>query len=197
MEATLISARIASRVAADEYAAASARSTPSTASRPNCPPTTGPPGMARVRREAHMLGKGLYTRPAALDCRMETACETCAYFHSSTQSQPVLTRQRDHAREDGQTERAELSSKIIQKGAASPLTTITRITPSRIAASITWTDAAEIRRIGVLPLATAGSRRFGAQGTGFQHGCGRDFWPGKHCFGRPSPGSRPRSPPRR
>jgi alkylhydroperoxidase family enzyme len=131
METTLIYARIASRVAADEYAAASARSTPSTASGPNCPPTTGPPGMARVRREAHMLGNGLCTRPAELDSRMEIACETCAYFHSSTQSQPVLTRQRDHAREHGQSERAELSSKIIQKRAASPWTTITRITPGR------------------------------------------------------------------
>ena len=35
-------------------------------------------GMARLRREARarMLGNGLCTRPAELDCRMESACET-------------------------------------------------------------------------------------------------------------------------
>ena len=40
--------------------------------------------MARLRREAHarMLGNGLCTRPAELDCRMESACETCAYFRT-------------------------------------------------------------------------------------------------------------------
>ena len=43
MEMTLIYARIANRVVADEYAASAPRSTPSTASRPSCPPTTRPP----------------------------------------------------------------------------------------------------------------------------------------------------------
>jgi hypothetical protein len=54
--------------------------------------------MARLRREAHarMLGNGLCTRPAELDCRMESACETCAYFRTGTQFLPVLARQRDH-----------------------------------------------------------------------------------------------------
>src|SRR5690348_7324640 len=73
-------------------------------------------GMARLRREAHarMLGNGLCTRPAELDCRMETACETCAYFRTGTQFLPILTRQRDHARDHGQAERAALSDRLIQ-----------------------------------------------------------------------------------
>jgi hypothetical protein len=46
--------------------------------------------MARLRREAHarMLGNGLCTRPADLDCRLESACETCAYFRTGTHSCP-------------------------------------------------------------------------------------------------------------
>ena len=55
--------------------------------------------MARLRREAHarMLGNGLCTSPAELDCRMKSACETCAYFRTGTEFLPVLIRQRDHA----------------------------------------------------------------------------------------------------
>ena len=46
--------------------------------------------MARLRREAHarMLGNGLYTRPAELDCRMESACEICAYFRTGSEFLP-------------------------------------------------------------------------------------------------------------
>jgi hypothetical protein len=44
---------------------------------------------------------------------MESACETCAYFRTSSQFLPILTRQRDHAAEHGQTDRAELFDKLI------------------------------------------------------------------------------------
>ena len=30
---------------------------------------------------------------------MESACETCAYFHTGTEFLPILVRQRDHARD--------------------------------------------------------------------------------------------------
>jgi len=55
--------------------------------------------MARLRREAHarMLGNGLCTRPAELDWRLESACETCAYFRTGTEFLPILTRQRTSA----------------------------------------------------------------------------------------------------
>jgi len=45
---------------------------------------------------------------------MESACETCAYFRTGTEFLPILVRQRDHAQDHGQTDRAELFSKIIQ-----------------------------------------------------------------------------------
>jgi site-specific recombinase XerD len=116
MEMTLIYARIANRVVADEYAAVSAKIDALYGQPPTLPADYETTGMARLRREAHarMLGNGLCTPPAELDCRMESACETCAYFRTGTEFFPVLTRQRDHARDHGQAERAALFDGLIQ-----------------------------------------------------------------------------------
>jgi hypothetical protein len=117
MEMTLIYARIANRVVADEYAAVSAKIDALYGQQPDLPADYETSGMARLRREAHarMLGNGLCTRPVDLDCRMESACESCAYFHTSTQFLPTLTRQRDHANERGQAERAALFDGLIRR----------------------------------------------------------------------------------
>jgi hypothetical protein len=58
-----------------------------------------------------------------LDCRLETACETCAYFRTGTQFLPILTRQRDHARDHGQTDRAVLLNGLVQRAEAGLATT--------------------------------------------------------------------------
>jgi site-specific recombinase XerD len=125
MEMTLIYARIANRVVADEYAAVSAKIDALYGQPPQLPADYETTGMARLRREAHarMLGNGLCTRPAELDCRMESACETCAYFRTGTQFLPILTRQRDHARDHGQNDRAALFDGLIQRAEAGPATT--------------------------------------------------------------------------
>ena len=125
MEMTLIYAKIANRVVADEYAAVSAKIDALYGQPPALPADYETTGMARLRREAHarMLGNGLCTRPAELDCRLESACETCAYFRTSTEFLPVLVRQRDHARDHGQTGRAALFDGLIQRAGARPATT--------------------------------------------------------------------------
>ena len=117
MEMTLIYARIANRVVADEYAAVSAQIDALYGQPPELPADYETTGMARLRREAHarMLGNGLCTRPAELDCRMESACETCAYFRTGTEFLPVLIRQRDHAHDHGQADRAALFDGLIQR----------------------------------------------------------------------------------
>jgi len=46
---------------------------------------------------------------------MESACETCAYFRTSTQFLPILTKQQDHANERGQAERAALFDGLIRR----------------------------------------------------------------------------------
>ena len=125
MEMTLIYARIANRVVADEYAAVSTKIDALYGQPPALPADYETAGMARLRREAHsrMLGNGLCTRPAELDCRMESACETCAYFRTGTEFLPILTRQRDHARDHGQNDRAALFDGLIQRAETGPATT--------------------------------------------------------------------------
>jgi site-specific recombinase XerD len=128
MEMTLIYARIANRVVADEYAQVSAKIDALYGQPPQLPADYETTGMARLRREAHarMLGNGLCTRPAELDCRLESACETCAYFRTGTEFLPILVRQRDHARDHGQADRAALFDGLIQRAEAGPATTDTR-----------------------------------------------------------------------
>jgi len=122
MEMTLIYARIANRVVADEYAAVSAKIDALYGQPPALPADYETSGMARLRREAHarMLGNGLCTRPAELDCRMESACETCAYFRTGTEFLPILTRQRDHAPDHGQADRPALFDDLIQRAGTGP-----------------------------------------------------------------------------
>jgi site-specific recombinase XerD len=117
MEMTLIYAKISNRVVADEYAAVSAKIDALYGQQPELPADYESAGMARLRRETHarMLGNGLCTRPPELDCRLESACETCAYFRTGPQFLPILTRQRDHARDHGQNDRAVLFDGLIQR----------------------------------------------------------------------------------
>src|SRR5512142_426160 len=100
------------------------RSTPSASSR-QLPADYETTGMTRLRRESHarMLGNGLCTRPAELDCRLESACETCAYFRTGTEFLPILIRQRDRARDHGQAARTALFDGLIQRAETGPVTT--------------------------------------------------------------------------
>jgi hypothetical protein len=121
MEMTLTYARIADRVVADEYESVTAQidalystagATPGT-----LPAEIETAAMTRLRQESHarMLGNGMCTRPVELECRMESACETCTYFRTGPEFVPVLLRQRDHARTNGQTERAALFDGLVAK----------------------------------------------------------------------------------
>jgi site-specific recombinase XerD len=119
MEMTLTYARIADRVVADEYEAVTAHidALYGQIAPGALPAEIETAAMTRLRHEAHarMLGNGLCTRPAELDCRMETACETCAYFATGPEFVPVLPRQRDHARNRDQTDRANLFDTLIER----------------------------------------------------------------------------------
>jgi hypothetical protein len=62
----------------------------------------------------------LYGQPPALPA--ESACETCAYFRTGTEFLPILVRQRDHARDHGQADRAALFDGLIQRAGTGPAT---------------------------------------------------------------------------
>jgi hypothetical protein len=46
---------------------------------------------------------------------MESACETCSYFQTTIEFKPTLLRQRDHARDHDQPDRAALFDRIITR----------------------------------------------------------------------------------
>ena len=84
--------RIADRVVPDEYHAISEKIDALYLQQLQLPADYETTGMVKLRREAHarMLGNGLCTRPAQLDCRMEIACETCTYFQTTIEFRPVI-----------------------------------------------------------------------------------------------------------
>ena len=122
MHMTLTYARIADRVVADQYEKINTTIDTLYTNAPQLPADYESAGMAKLSREAHarMLGNGLCTRPVELDCRLESACETCSYFHTGPEFIPVLLRQRDHARDHQQTERANLFDGLINQARTSP-----------------------------------------------------------------------------
>ena len=122
MHMTLTYARIADRVVADQYEKINTTIDALYTDTPQLPADYETAGMAKLRREAHarMLGNGLCTRPVELDCRLESACETCSYFATGPEYIPVLLRQRDHAKQHQQAERVDLFEGLINRARTSP-----------------------------------------------------------------------------
>ena len=55
------------------------------------------------------------SRPSAsLDCVYESICERCGFFDTGPQFIPILRRQRDHALERDQHDRAEIFTSLIE-----------------------------------------------------------------------------------
>ena len=120
LEMTLVYARIADRVVADEYASVCEQidALYNTAATPGAlPAEIETKATARLRQQSHarMLGNGLCARPVELDCALETICETCAYFHTGPEFVPVLLRQRNHANTHHQDDRANPYNDLIAR----------------------------------------------------------------------------------
>lgn len=70
--------------------------------------------MRKIRDDhRRLLGNGHCNRPAALDCVYESICERCGFFETGAEFVPVLIRQRDHAADHGQPERARLFTGLL------------------------------------------------------------------------------------
>ena len=116
MEMTLTYARITGRVVADEYDAIGGKIDALYEQAQNLAADLETVSMARLRRESHarILGNGLCTRPVELECRMESACETRSHFSTGPEFVPVVLRQRHHARDHNQHDRAALFDPIFE-----------------------------------------------------------------------------------
>lgn len=114
LDMTMTYARIADRTVADEYFAVSERVEALYNQPRHLPADAAGPAMTRLRNEhRRMLGNGYCNRPPQLDCAFETICESCTYFETGLEFQPVLMRQREDAARKNQTGREKLFATIL------------------------------------------------------------------------------------
>ena len=107
---TMTYARIADRTVADEYFAVTERVEALYEAAKVLPAEAEGRHMRSVRAEMYrrMLGNGYCTRPAELDCRFESICESCQFSATAPEFRPTLERQRDDAAARGQADRQRL-----------------------------------------------------------------------------------------
>lgn len=111
MRMTLTYARISDQTIAEEYFRVSDAVEATYAA---AEPTPGDPAaQATAADHRRMLGNGHCGRPLALDCRFEAICEGCGFYETSVEFKPTLRRQRDHAAEHGQPDRARLFTELL------------------------------------------------------------------------------------
>jgi hypothetical protein len=117
LDMTMTYARIADRTVADEYFAVTEKveALYTAAQPPVLPGTDEGRHMRHLRAETNrrMLGNGYCTRPAELDCRFETVCESCTFFATTIEFRPTLQTQHDHAAAHGQTSRQNLFADLL------------------------------------------------------------------------------------
>jgi len=114
MKMTLTYARISDRTVADEYFRVTA-AVEANVYGTDLPANTVGETMTRVAADHQRhLGNGHCNRPAALDCVYESMCERCGFFETGPQFVTILTRQRDHATDHHQPDRAQLFAGIIE-----------------------------------------------------------------------------------
>jgi site-specific recombinase XerD len=115
MRMTMTYARISDRTVADEYFRVTEAVEANYGRTDALPDDAAGANMRRLAADhRRMLGNGMCTRPVALDCSFESACERCNFFETGPQFIPILRRQRDHAVEQDQAERGELFEGLIK-----------------------------------------------------------------------------------
>jgi site-specific recombinase XerD len=118
LDMTLRYAKIANRTVAEEYFAVSDKVDALYGQPRSLPADVLGPQLSRLRREHHRhLGNGYCARPDQLDCTFDTICPTCSYFTTGPAFLPVLQAQHDHAQQNGQSQRAELFTALLQQAA--------------------------------------------------------------------------------
>ncbi len=114
MRMTLTYARISDRTVADEYFRVTQAVEAAYQKTEPMPADVEGPNMRRLAADhRRLLGNGHCTRPAALDCNFETICERCGCFETGPQFVTILRRQRDHAADHDQPDRAQLFTGLL------------------------------------------------------------------------------------
>jgi len=117
MSMTMVYARISDRTVADEYFAVTTQVESLYAEvGSGLPAEAEGPNMRRLRGETtRLLGNGHCTRPAALDCRYETICETCTHFATTEDHRQTLTDQLANATERDEPRRKAIYLELLTR----------------------------------------------------------------------------------
>ncbi|MCB1292541.1 tyrosine-type recombinase/integrase [Mycolicibacterium sp.] len=117
MSMTMTYARISDRTVADEYFSVTTQVENLYAeSNPSLPAEAEGPNMRRLRGETtRLLGNGHCTRPAALDCRYETICETCTHFATTEDHRQILANQLANATERDEPRRKTVYLELLTR----------------------------------------------------------------------------------
>lgn len=118
---TMVYARIGNRVVQQEYSQVS-QHLEEICNRADLPDSklikAGPVEGAQMRklRQDHwrLLGNGYCARPAGVPCEYETICESCPCFSTTVDFLPILNKQKEDAESNGQTQRAQIFTRLIQ-----------------------------------------------------------------------------------
>jgi site-specific recombinase XerD len=114
MRMTLTYARISDRTVADEYFRVTEAVEATYRQTQPLPADVEGPNMRRLAADhRRLLGNGHCTRPVALDCTFESICERCGFFETGPQFVPILRKQRDHAADNDQHDRAQLFTALL------------------------------------------------------------------------------------
>jgi integrase len=114
MRMTLTYARISDRTVADEYFRVTEAVEATYRQTQPLPADVEGPNMRRLAADhRRLLGNGHCTRPVALDCTFESICERCGFFETGPQFVTILRRQRDHAVDHDQPNRAQLFTELL------------------------------------------------------------------------------------
>jgi hypothetical protein len=114
---TLVYARIADRIVADEYFAVSEK-VEALYDQPRALAADAEGAeMAKLRRQMHqrMLGNGYCAPPVELDCHFESICEACTHFVTTIEFRTMLQRQRDDAATKGQLGRQKIFDGLLTR----------------------------------------------------------------------------------
>lgn len=117
MSMTMTYARISDRTVADEYFAVTTQvESLYTETGSILPADAEGPNMRRLRGETtRLLGNGYCTRPAALDCRYETICETCTHFATTEDHRQTLANQLANATERDEPRRKTVYLRLLTR----------------------------------------------------------------------------------
>jgi hypothetical protein len=114
MRMTLTYARISDRTVADEYFRVTEAVEAAYQDPEPIPAEVEGPNMRRLAADhRRLLGNGHCARPVALDCTFESICERCGFYETGPQFVTILTRQRDHAADNDQTDRAQIFTDLL------------------------------------------------------------------------------------